>query len=225
MAPRALPEGRAAACRSTSHALTVQSVIPLVRFALCAFFPRVDDLPGLLDLDVDRQIEALRRESTWLFWLGVVAASVVFQVTPIFTVQRPLLAVWLTPEELDAHAHELATHPLYLFRQLTVLLKLVAGMFWGQSAEVRAYLALPAYPEDPGTRRLGPSVARFVPGARAPTPALLALGRREVARGRGPLALERRVEPEVAETLAELDCAPSEPGGADRNAAAGAEGA
>lgn len=199
----------------------MRPVIPLVRFALCAFFPRVDDLPGLEDLDVDRQIEALRRESTWLFWLGIVAAAVVLQVTPILTVKRPLLAVWLTPEELDAHADKLATHPLYLLRQLIVLLKLVAGIFWGQSPKVRAYLALPAYPEDPGTRRLGPSVARFVPGPRAPAPALVALGRREVARGRGPA--EGRVEPDVAESPSDLDLASEAPGAVARGQAEEAE--
>ena len=59
------------------------------------------------------------------------------------------------PIELIAHAHALATHPVYVIRQLIVLLKLMGGVFWGESPEVRAFLHLPAYPADPGTRRDG----------------------------------------------------------------------
>jgi hypothetical protein len=156
----------------------------LVRFALVAFFPRVDDLPGLDELGVDDKIAALRRESTFLLWLGVVVAALFFQIAPILTVYRPLPAALLTPDQLDTHAHKLATHPVYLLRQLTVLLKLVGGLFWGQSPEVRAFIALPAYPPDPGTRRTEPHVARPPARPRAPVPALVQLGRREEARGR-----------------------------------------
>lgn len=156
----------------------------LVRFALVAFYPREGDLPGLAELGVDEKIERLRRESTGLFWFGLVAAAVFFQLSPIVTLYRPWPAVFLDEEQLDQHAHRLATFPIYSIRQLLVLLKLVAGMFWGESPEVRAYLALPAYADDPGTRRMEPSVARFVPGARGPEARLVTLGKREEARGR-----------------------------------------
>jgi hypothetical protein len=157
----------------------------LVRFAMVAFFPRMDDLPGLADLDVDTKIADLRRESTWLLWTGVVAAAVVFQLAPILTMRRPWLAVLLTPEELDLHAHRLSSHPLYALRQLIVLLKLTGGLMWGQSPEVRAFLDLPAYPADPGTRRTEALPARSViVEPRAPVTALVQLGRREIARGR-----------------------------------------
>jgi hypothetical protein len=157
----------------------------LVRFALVAFFPRVDDLPGLAELGVDDKIAALRRESAWLFWLGVVLAAVFFQIAPIITIRRPYLAIWLSPEELDEHAHRLATTPVYLIRQIVVLLKLVGGLFWAQSPEIRAFIALPAYPPDPGTRRTERFVARPAEFDRAPAPQLVALGRREEALGRG----------------------------------------
>ncbi len=142
----------------------VPPVNELVRFALVAFFPREGDLPGLAELGVDERIAELRRDSTGLFWLGIVAAAVVFQISPILTVYRPWPAVFLTEEQLDAHAHKLATHPFYLLRQLIVLLKLMGGVFWGQSPEVRAFLHLPAYPDDPGTRRTEALVARPVAG-------------------------------------------------------------
>lgn len=158
----------------------------LVRFALVAFYPRVDDLPGLAELGVDEKIARLRRESTGLFWFGVVAAAVFFQLSPILTVYRPWPAVFLTEEQLDQHAHRLSTFPVYLVRQLIVLLKLMAGLFWGESPEIRAFLHLPAYGDDPGTRQVGPSVPREAPTERAPLPALVQLGRREEERGRGP---------------------------------------
>ena len=156
----------------------------LVRFAMVAFFPRVGDLPGLANLGVDEKIAALRRESTRLFWTGIVAAAFFFQISPILTVRRPWPAAFLTEDQLDAHAHALATHPVYLIRQIIVLLKLMGGVFWGQSPEIRAFLSLPAYGEDPGTRRIEAKVARPPYPPRAPVPALVTLGRREVAKGR-----------------------------------------
>lgn len=156
----------------------------LVRFALVAFFPRVDDLPGLDELGVDEKIEGLRRESTWLFWLGVVGAAFFFQIAPVITIYRPWPAVFLDPDELDQHAYKLGTHRVYLIRQMAVLLKLVAGLFWGESPEIRAFIQLPPYAADPGTRRLEPMIARTPPSPRAPVDALVKLGRREVERGR-----------------------------------------
>lgn len=164
----------------------MRRVNDLVRFAMVAFFPRVDDLPGLAELDVDAKIVELRRETTWLLWVGVVAAAVVFQLAPILTVRRPWPAVLLTPEELDLHAHRLSSHPSYLLRQIIVLLKLTGGILWGQSPEVRALLELPAYPADPGTRRTELMVVPEPLAARAPVEALVQLGRREVALGRDP---------------------------------------
>jgi hypothetical protein len=161
----------------------------LIRFALVAFYPRVDDLPGLAELGVEEKIEVLRRESTFLFWLGIVAGAVFFQISPIITVHRPWPAAWLTEEQLDRHAHQLATHPAYLIRQITVLLKLVGGMFWGQSPEIRRFLTLPAYGADPGTRRIEPVVTRPAIEARKPVELLVKLGTKEQGRGRGKGAL------------------------------------
>jgi hypothetical protein len=157
----------------------------LVRFALCAFYPRVDDVPGLAELGVDDAVEHVRRDATALFWIGLVGAAFFFQVTPIVSLKKPVLAVMLEPEELDRHAYRIATHPSYLVRQIIVLLKLVAGMIWGQSAEIRARMALPPYPPDPGTRRTERVVARPVLGPREPSEVLVQFGRREHELGRG----------------------------------------
>jgi hypothetical protein len=151
---------------------------------MVAFYPREGDLPGLADLGVESKIERLRRESTPVFWFGIVAAAVFFQFSPILTVHRPWPAALLTDEQLDAHAHKLATYPVYLVRQLVVLIKLMAGIFWGESLEVRARMALAAYGDDPSTRRTEPRPVLPEPPPRAPAPSLVQLGVREVARGR-----------------------------------------
>lgn len=157
----------------------------LVRFALVAYFPREGELPGLAELGVDDKLATLRRETTPLFWLGLVLAALFFQLSPLLTVRRPWPAVWLSEEQLDRHASLLSAHPVYLVRQILTLLKLVGGLFWGQSPEIRAALALSAYPDDPATRRTEALVARPVVGVRAPAEVLVQLGRREEARGRG----------------------------------------
>jgi hypothetical protein len=153
----------------------------LVRFTMVSMFPQEGDLPGLADLDVDEKIVTLRRESTHLLWLGLVLASLLFLLSPILTVRRLCLASSLRDEELDRHAFKLATHRSYAVRQLLNLVKLIGGIFWGQSPEVRAYLELPAYGQDPGTRRLDADV---VPPPRPPrsTTKLVQIGRREEER-------------------------------------------
>lgn len=113
---------------------------------------------------------------------------------------RPWPAVFLSDEQLDAHAHRLASHRFYLLRQLIVLLKMMGGIFWAESPEIRGFLHLPAYPDDPGTRRIEAHVARPVPGPRAPVAALVQLGRREEGRGRERHAGVPRAEGEIATT-------------------------
>jgi len=163
----------------------VLRVNEFVRFALSAYYPRTDDLPGLADLGVDEKIAAFRRESTTIFWIGIVAAAVFFQISPLLTLKRPWLATWLTPEELDKHAHSLTSHPVYLFRQMPMMLKLIGGIFWAQSPEIRSFVNLPPYPEDPGTRRTEAVIPRFVPPPREITSeTLIELGRKERGLGR-----------------------------------------
>jgi hypothetical protein len=157
----------------------------LVRMAMVAFFPRTADLPGLADLGVADKIARLRRESTLLFWTGIVFGSLFFQVSPILTLRRPWLAAYLSEDDLDRHANALASHPVYLVRQVTVLLKVMAGVFWGEAPEIRGFVHLPAYGVDPMTRRLDSNVAPRLAPPRAPVEALVQLGRLEVERGRG----------------------------------------
>jgi hypothetical protein len=169
--------------RATVAALPVNR---LVRFAMVTFFPRVGALPGVAELAIDEKIAAFRRESTLLMWAGVAGGALLFQLTPVLTLRRPVLASWLSPDDLDAHAHKLSGHRIYLVRQAMFLLKMVGGMFWAGSDPIRASIDLPSYGRDPGTRRVERDVvvAPFRP--RVPAPSLVALGRIERERGRVP---------------------------------------
>lgn len=172
-------------CLPTLAPPTVHRVNELVRFALTAYYPRTDDLPGLSDLGVDEKIATFRRETTWVFWMGIVAAAFFFQIAPVFTLKRPWLATQLTPEELDRHAHALTSHPWYLVRQMPMMLKLIGGIFWAQSPEIRSFVNLPPYPPDPGTRRTEAFIPRFVAPPRVvSSDKLIELGQKERARGR-----------------------------------------
>jgi hypothetical protein len=128
-------------------------MISLVRAALVILYPRTDVLPGVEDCDLDAFLLRFQREAKPLIWLGVVAGSLLFHVTPLFTVHVPLPAGLLSPRLADLHAERIAGSRIYLVRQSIFLVKFAAGLAWGADAKVRARFALPPLPEDPGTWR------------------------------------------------------------------------
>ncbi len=121
----------------------------LVKQALVPFFPESDGLPGIAALDLDGFLDRYQREAAPLMRLGVLLGAVVFTVTPLFTVYRPVPSFWLSADTLDRHADRISSHPIYLVRQVVFLLKMVGGLCWGQHAATREKLALEPYPADP----------------------------------------------------------------------------
>ena len=128
-------------------------VLWLVRSAICAIYPRTDDLPGAEDCDLDAYLRRLRAEATPLLWLGIVLGALVFHATPLFTVLLPLPAFLLPRALRDRHASAITGTSFYLVRQSVFLVKLAAGLCWGGHPSVRARLALPPHGADPGTWR------------------------------------------------------------------------
>ncbi len=124
-----------------------------VRYALVAFYPAIDRLPGLAACDLDAFLRRFRRETTRLMWLGVFLGACAFQLTPFLTVYVPLPACLLPAQLRDRHSQRMATSRVYALRQLAILLKLTAGLCWGSDPRVRAALDLSPYPPDPGTWR------------------------------------------------------------------------
>jgi len=125
----------------------------LIRTAIAGLYPRTD-LPGAEDCGLDAFLAKFREESPFLIWLGLVAGAAVFHLTPLITVGVPLPAFLLPKRLLDRHAQRIAATNVYLLRQAIFLIKMAAGLCWGTDPRVRAMLALPALPPDPGTWRV-----------------------------------------------------------------------
>ncbi len=125
----------------------------LVYSAIVLLYPRTERLPGAEDCDLDTFLERFRRESPPIVWLGVVLGSLVFHLSPVFTVYVPLPAFMLSPRLADTHAERVGSSSVYLVRQTIFLVKFAAGLAWGAHASVRERFALPPLPDDPGTWR------------------------------------------------------------------------
>jgi hypothetical protein len=121
----------------------------LIRSALCALYPRTDELPGLSDCHVSDFLTKMRGEAPFMMWSGLLLGTLVFHATPLLTVFIPLPAFLLPRGLRDTHAYRLTTTRLYLVRQTTLILKLVAGLCWGADPRVRANLGLPELEPDP----------------------------------------------------------------------------
>ena len=125
----------------------------LIEHVMVALYPRTEALPGIEDTDVGAFLDRYHEESTFLMWLGLVAGTFVFIVTPILTVYWPLPSFLLPERTLDEHAHRVTSSRLYFLRQAIFLVKLAAGLFRGAHPEGRARFAMAPYDPDPGTRR------------------------------------------------------------------------
>ena len=125
----------------------------LIRFSMCAFYPRTAELPGLEDTGIVEFLSRFRRETNFLMWLGIMAGAVLFAVSPLFTIGVPLPAFWLPRSALERHARNISTSSIYLVRQPMFLLKMVAGLCWGAHPDVRKLFHLEPYEADPGTWR------------------------------------------------------------------------
>jgi hypothetical protein len=117
--------------------------------ALCATLPASEKVPGV---DPKRCAEFLRRfsrEAPRLPRLALHVAVLVFQGSPPLTGAGWRPALWLTPEALARHSEKLASHPLYHLRQVSLMLKTMAGLVWGADPAVRAALFMEPYADDP----------------------------------------------------------------------------
>lgn len=123
----------------------------LTKSALRANYPATDALPGVDETGIDAFIAQYRREAPGLLKVGFYLGIAAFHLTPLFTVFVPLPAFLLPAGLRDKHAYKLATHPVYVLRQTSFLVKMMAGLCWGQHPEVRRRLGQGALPADPGT--------------------------------------------------------------------------
>ncbi len=113
--------------------------------------PRTATLPGIADTDLDGFLLRMKKDTTLLYWVGLILGAVVFTITPLITIGVPLPAFALPRKALERHTERVLGHPIYLIRQAAFLVRLSAGLCWGADAKVRACFALPPYAPDPGT--------------------------------------------------------------------------
>ena len=112
-------------------------------------------LPGVADTDLKPYIKQVRRESSFVFRLGLVASAWFFVTCPLLTIFVPL-PVFLLPRSLrEKHAQKAARHSLYLVRQSCFMVKMVAGLRWASDPEVRRRMGLEPLKPDPGTWKEG----------------------------------------------------------------------
>lgn len=120
---------------------------------MAAVLPKTERLKGVADTDLDGFLDRFHAEAPLLMRVGTVAGAALVVLAPALTVKVPVPA-FLLPETLrDEHIYKLSTHPNYLIRQTTFLVKMVAGLAWGQDADVRSDLGVGPLGPDPGTWR------------------------------------------------------------------------
>ena len=120
--------------------------------ALDAVIPGNDKVPGLAASKRGPLVVAeLRREAPFEMRLVLNLAVWVWLLSPIFTVWIPLPAVFLPKRLKYLHTDRITSTSFYLVRQVSLVLKQVAGIAWGQDPEVRAAYHMAPYPKDPGS--------------------------------------------------------------------------
>lgn len=125
----------------------------LIRSVMCDLYPGNEELPGIEQCDVDGFLDRFQQDTNPTMYAGVLAGSVVYAIAPVVTLGKPVPSFLLSKEDRDRHANAMCTTDRYLLRQTTFIVKLVAGLCWGQHPSVREKMNLEAYPEDPGTYR------------------------------------------------------------------------
>jgi hypothetical protein len=115
--------------------------------------PPIGDQPGVADTDLRGFLSQVRREISPLVWYTLVAGALCWVLLPVLTVYLPVPSFLLPATLRNRHAERVFSRAPYLPRQAMFLLKMYACMCWGQHDQVRARLALPPYPADPGTFR------------------------------------------------------------------------
>lgn len=117
--------------------------------------PRHDDLPGIVDTSVGDFLDEFKQHAHPIMRLGFFLSVWVYVLSPVFTVGIPLPAFLLSEKKRIAHMQAYSSSHNFVFSQLWMLQKMVAGMCWGADDKVRAYFGYSAYRAEPGDFRKG----------------------------------------------------------------------
>lgn len=128
-------------------------MIRLIRNVMCDLMPATEELPGLADTDIDGFLRTLKDEAHPILWAGLTSSALLYAGSTSLTIHSPLPSPMLSAAARDEHAMKMSGSSFYLARQSTFLLKMYAGICWGQDPDVRRLMGLEPYPADPGTIR------------------------------------------------------------------------
>jgi len=126
----------------------------LTKQAMEMVLPSGGRLKGIGETDLDGFLDHWDEEAPAVFRFGLVAGSALVMASPVVTIGVPLPATALSPDKRDEHIYKLSMFPFYPVRQAAFIVKMVAGLAWGQDPDVRRDCGL-RNPEvkDPGTWR------------------------------------------------------------------------
>lgn len=125
----------------------------LTRRVLLEIFPPNGALPGLESVDLDGFLVDFHGDAPLLMRIALSLSVVVFVLSTPLTLYLPWPSLWLPQGLRERHMSRLAQHPIYVVRQTMTMLKMIAGMAWGQDPAIRAHLELKTYEPDPATWR------------------------------------------------------------------------
>ncbi len=128
-------------------------MIWLVHNVISDLYPPTDELPGAADTGLKDFLRRFRKEAPTRLWFGVALSSVLYVLTPLFTVGIPLPSFWLPRTLRELHAQRITATPFYLLRMAMMTIKTAAGLCWGAHPDVRAKMSLEPWPDDPSTWR------------------------------------------------------------------------
>ncbi len=125
----------------------------ITRNVLRNVLPAGGPLPGLEGVDLDQFLINFRQDAPWLMRVALSLSVLIYIFSTPITVFVPWPALWMPRGWRARHTERLAQHPIYVVRQTMTMLKMVAGMAWGQDPAIRQRLHLEAYEADPATWR------------------------------------------------------------------------
>ncbi len=127
----------------------------LVKFVMNETMPSHDGMPGVADIQADLFLDDFGKHAHLLMRIGFRLAVLVYVFCPIFTIGVPLPANVLSKEKREAHLQAYSSSRSFLLSQTWLLIKMITGMCWGMSPEVRAYFGYQPYDPELGGFREG----------------------------------------------------------------------
>ena len=121
------------------------------RFAIEAIFPPTETMPGIAETNLAAFLRDLHATAPLLMRVGLWLATIVYMITPLFTVYLPVPAFLLRGRLLIRHTDKLVSSRVYVIRQIVYLLKMIGGLCWGEHPEVRKRFERPPLEPDPRT--------------------------------------------------------------------------